>query len=97
MTTQINIHKLVSKEIFSLEKDGKETLWMVSGFDDETTNDTWYNIYDYEILSTTGEFVPYFTSGDKVKEILYYENKRYVLSLEDIHQKMQDEKFVWKY
>lgn len=93
----INIHNIVSKEIFSLETQGKEKIWMVSGFDDEHNSYEWYNIYDYDILSTTGEFIAYFNAGDKIQEIDYYGNKRSVLLLEDLHSKMQKEGFVWKY
>lgn len=93
----ININKLVSKEIFSLVKNDQEKLFMISGFDDENDSQEWYNIYDYDIVSTTGEFIPYFTEGNKVQEISYYGEKRTVLSLEDLHNKMQSEGFVWKY
>lgn len=95
--SDINIAKLVSKEVFALEKDGAEKLYMVSSFDDEHDNREWFNIYDYDILSTTGEFVPYFTAGDKVQEITYYKQKRTVLLVEDLHSKMQELGFVWKY
>lgn len=97
MTSQINIGKLVSKEIFSLEKDGVEKLWMVSGFDDEKEDISWNNIYDYDYLLQTGEYVPYFKSGDKVHAISHYGKICEVLFLEDLHQKMQEEGFVWKY
>lgn len=97
MKSQINIGKLVSKEIFALEKDGIEKYWMVSGFDDEKEDISWNNVYDYDILTQTGEYVPYFQSGDKVHTISYFGNKTQVLLLEDLHQKMQEEGFIWKF
>lgn len=97
MTSQINIGKLVSKEIFSLEKNGVEKLWMVSGFDDEKEDISWNNVYDYDILLQTGEYVPYFKSGNNVHVISYYGTICEALLLEDLHHKMQEEGFVWKY
>ena len=94
----INIHKLVSKEIFSLKKNGVETLWMVSGFDDELDiNLTWHNVYDYIYLQNTGEYLPYFTEGEGVKTIQYFGNTVTALEMEDFHKRMEAEGFVWKY
>jgi hypothetical protein len=86
------IGQICSKEIF-IDVTGKE--WMVSGFSDKDDNDKdWYNIYDYNLVSSGKDWESYFKKNmpdvtmvamfDHDKE----EDKRPMLTVEDLYKSL---------
>jgi hypothetical protein len=91
----MNINEIASKEIF--KSSDIKGVWIVSGFSDENDKD-WYNLYDYNNLQLTGEYLELEETVKHSKKVRAFDNDDWeyqnMMTLEELFEFLQ--KFNFK-